>query len=54
MEHRPRITRRDATQPAVMESLRVAAAPFEGRLYWLVTRRDGEIARIDALDTPHR
>jgi PepSY-associated TM region len=39
-------------QPAVLESLRVAAAPFEGRLYWLVTRRDGEIARIDAAGHP--
>ena len=30
----------------------MAAAPFEGRLYWLVTRRDGEIARIDAAGHP--
>jgi hypothetical protein len=35
-------------QPAVTDSVRVAAAPFDGRLYWLVTRRDGDIARIDA------
>jgi PepSY-associated TM region len=36
------------TQAAVVDSVRVAAVPFDGRLYWLVTRRDGETARIDA------
>ena len=36
------------TQPAALDAVRVTAAPFEGRLYWLVTRRDGETARIDA------
>ena len=36
------------TQPAVADAVRVAAAPLDGRLYWLVTRRDGEVARIDA------
>ena len=36
------------TQPAVSDAVRVAAAPFDGRLYWLVTRRDGDIARVDA------
>jgi hypothetical protein len=35
-------------QPSVKEALRVVAAPFEGRLYWLVTRQDGEFARIDS------
>jgi PepSY-associated TM region len=36
------------TRPAAIDAVRVAAAPFDGRLYWLVTRRDGDIARIDA------
>jgi hypothetical protein len=36
------------TRPAVIDSVRVAAAAFDGRLYWLVTRRDGDIVRIDA------
>jgi hypothetical protein len=35
-------------QPAVIDAVRVAAAPFDGRLYWLVTGRDGATARIDA------
>jgi hypothetical protein len=36
------------TQPAVIDAARIAAAPLDGRLYWLVTRRDGEAERIDA------
>jgi hypothetical protein len=36
------------TQPAVTDAVRIAAAPFDGRLFWLVTRRDGDVARIDA------
>jgi uncharacterized iron-regulated membrane protein len=39
-------------QPAVIDAVRVAAAPFNGRLYWLVTRRDGETGRIDAAGHP--
>ncbi len=36
------------TQPAVIDAVRVAVAPFDGRLYWLVTQRNGDVARIDA------
>jgi hypothetical protein len=39
-------------QPAVAGSVRLAAAPLDGRLYWLVTRRDGDITRIDAAGHP--
>jgi uncharacterized iron-regulated membrane protein len=36
------------TQPTAHDAVRAAAAPFDGHLYWLVTRRDGETVRIDA------
>jgi PepSY-associated TM region len=39
-------------QPTVTDSVRLAAAPLAGRLYWLVTGRDGDITRIDAAGHP--
>jgi PepSY-associated TM region len=39
-------------QPAVTDSVRVTAAPLDGRLYWLVTGRDGNVTRIDAAGRP--
>ena len=37
------------TQPALANATSLATAPLAGRLYWLVTRPDGGVVRIDAV-----
>jgi uncharacterized iron-regulated membrane protein len=36
------------TNPAVAGSVSLVTAPFAGRLYWLATRADGSVTRVDA------
>src|SRR5580704_2870156 len=35
-------------KPEVADAVSLVAAPFEERLYWLATRHDGTVARLDA------
>jgi uncharacterized iron-regulated membrane protein len=39
-------------EPSLTNAVSLRTAPLAGRLYWLVTREDGTVARVDAFGNP--
>jgi hypothetical protein len=39
-------------QPSLTNAVSLRTAPLAGRLYWLLTRQDGTVARVDAAGNP--